>query len=143
MQPFDIPLGAHLTSPRRGYTHHGIYAGAGRVLHYAGFSRALRRGPVVETTLDEFARGRSWAVSAREPSRYAGEAALERARTRLGENRYRFWSNNCEHFVEWSLEGVGRSRQVERWHSAVHRAVGALVPRRPAAAGRQLSPASP
>lgn len=42
----DLPPGAHLTTPRRGYVHHGIYAGDGRVVHYAGFSRILRRGPV-------------------------------------------------------------------------------------------------
>lgn len=29
----DLPLGAHLTTPRRGYVHHGIYAGSGRVIH--------------------------------------------------------------------------------------------------------------
>ena len=38
--------------------HHGIYAGEGRVIHYSGFHRAFRRGPVEETTLSEFGRGR-------------------------------------------------------------------------------------
>jgi Lecithin retinol acyltransferase len=38
--------GAHLTSPRRGYLHHGIYVGAGRVIHYGGFNRPFRRGPI-------------------------------------------------------------------------------------------------
>ena len=28
-------LGAHLISPRNGYSHHGIYVGSGRVIHYA------------------------------------------------------------------------------------------------------------
>ena len=39
--------------------------------------------------------------------------AIARARSRLGEDRYRLWSNNCEHFIEWSLNGVNRSAQVE------------------------------
>jgi cell wall-associated NlpC family hydrolase len=37
--------GTHLTTPRRGYRHHGIYCGDGRVIHYAGFDRFLQRGP--------------------------------------------------------------------------------------------------
>jgi hypothetical protein len=37
-----------------------------------------------------------------------------RARSRLGEDRYRIFSNNCEHFSEWCLQGVSRSYQVER-----------------------------
>ena len=37
-----------------------------------------------------------------------------RARSRLGENRYRFFSNNCEHFSEWCVNGEHRSPQVER-----------------------------
>jgi hypothetical protein len=29
-------------------------------------------------------------------------------------DRYRFLSNNCEHFAEWCMTGIGRSSQVER-----------------------------
>jgi hypothetical protein len=36
-----------------------------------------------------------------------------RARSRLGENRYHIVRNNCEHFCEWCLSGVSRSRQLE------------------------------
>ena len=38
----QLPLGAHLVSPRWGYTHHGIYTGGGRVIHYAGLSEGWR-----------------------------------------------------------------------------------------------------
>jgi hypothetical protein len=38
---------------------------------------------------------------------------LLRARSRLGENRYDIFRNNCEHFCEWCLSGVSRSRQLE------------------------------
>ena len=38
---------------------------------------------------------------------------IERARSRLGEKRYRLFSNNCEHFVEWCLHDVSRSFQAE------------------------------
>jgi hypothetical protein len=40
---------------------------------------------------------------------------LTRARSRVGENRYRFFSNNCEHFSEWCVNGEPRSLQVERF----------------------------
>ena len=62
MQP-DWPLGTHLTTPRRGYVHHGIYAGDGRVIHYAGYHRAFRRGPVQETTLEHFVHWCLWGAA--------------------------------------------------------------------------------
>ena len=34
----EPPLGAHLVTRRVGFTHHGIYAGDGKVIHY-GFPR--------------------------------------------------------------------------------------------------------
>jgi hypothetical protein len=39
---------------------------------------------------------------------------IRRARSRLGENRYRLLRNNCEHFCEWCVHGISRSLQVER-----------------------------
>jgi Lecithin retinol acyltransferase len=107
--------GAHLATPRLGYRHHGLYAGNGRVLHYRGMSRLLRRGPVEEISLAEFAGGRAVAVLSAPAARYDGAAAVERARSRLGEDRWRLWSNNCEHFVTWCLEGAPRSTQVDAW----------------------------
>jgi hypothetical protein len=32
----ELPVGSWLLARRRGYTHHGIYVGGGRVAHYAG-----------------------------------------------------------------------------------------------------------
>ena len=107
-------LGTHLTSPRRGYVHHGIYAGDGRVIHYAGFHRAFRRGPIEEISLEQFARGRGVQAAPASAAHFGGSEVVARARTRLGENRYRVWTNNCEHFVHWGLSGTPRSTQVER-----------------------------
>jgi Lecithin retinol acyltransferase len=109
----DLPLGAHVTTPRRRYVHHGIYVGEGRVVHYAGLGRMLRRGPVEEVPLEQFTRGHVLTVRAHAAPRYAGAAAVERARSRLGEDRYRVLSNNCEHFAEWVVSGSSRSLQVE------------------------------
>src|SRR3954468_7706967 len=100
--------GDHLIAPRRGYRHHGVYVGNGRVIHYAGFKQWLSIGPVEEISLDEFAAGRAVTVAGS-----GGEQAGARARSRLGENRYRFFTNNCEHFAEWCISGLSRSLQVE------------------------------
>lgn len=110
----DWPIGTHLVTPRRGYMHHGVYAGQGRVIHYAGFSRLFRRGPVEEVGLLRFTRGRTVAALPHPAPAFAGEAAIARARSRIGEDRYRLWTNNCEHFVHWCLHGTARSPQVER-----------------------------
>ena len=98
----EPPLGAHLVSPRGLYTHHGIYAGGGRVVHYSGLSSGLRRGPVAEVSLESFARGR--AVLIRESRRaFDADEVIRRARSRLGEDCYRLLSNNCQHFCAWAL----------------------------------------
>ena len=111
----QLPLGTHLTTQRRGYVHHGLYVGHGRVIHYAGYKALWHRGPVEEVSLEAFGGASGWQVQPGRVARFAGALAVERARARLGEDRYRIWSNNCEHFVEWCLHGTARSVQVERW----------------------------
>ncbi len=109
-----LPIGAHLVTPRLGYMHHGIHVGALRVVHYAGWSRALLRGPLEEVSLAEFAGGREVIVKSTNRAQYSPAEVVARARSRLGENRYRLGTNNCEHFCEWCLSGQSRSEQIER-----------------------------
>lgn len=133
----EPPPGAHLTTRRRGYVHHGVYAGSGRVIHYAGYGRRFRRGPVEEVPLSAFAGGRGWHVQPRVAPAFAGSAAVERARSRLGEDRYSIWTNNCEHFVEWAIDGTPRSAQVDSWRFAWRRPLAllaAVTARKPALA---------
>ncbi|HKU00875.1 MAG TPA: lecithin retinol acyltransferase family protein [Paraburkholderia sp.] len=108
----ELPLGAHLVSHRTGYSHHGIYVGEGRVVHYAGLCTSLHRGPIEEVSLERFAAGHEVSVVAHPCAAYAGRAAVARARSRLGEDRYRLLTNNCEHFCTWCVDGKGRSEQV-------------------------------
>jgi Lecithin retinol acyltransferase len=130
----EPPIGAHMLTPRRGYTHHGIYVGRGRVVHYGGLSRGLRRGPVEEVPLSQFARGRPiwvrpWDMSSANP-----EEVVRRARLRIGENRYRVLTNNCEHFCEWCISGDSRSCQVDALIAqcrGVWQRLASLVTRRP------------
>jgi hypothetical protein len=123
----DLPLGAHLTSPRRGYLHHGVYAGHGRVIHYGGFNRLFASRPVEEVSLEEFTLGRGLAVKAWIAPQFLGDEVVERARSRVGEDRYRLFSNNCEHFAEWCIGGRSRSRQVEALAARVSRGFSRLA----------------
>jgi hypothetical protein len=115
----DIPLeaepvlGAHLVTQRRGYAHHGVYVGNGKVVHYAGLCGSAHRGPVEEVTLARFAAGHAIGVRPHPCPRYASDEVVRRARSRLGENHYRLLTNNCEHLCTWCLFGEGRSQQVE------------------------------
>ncbi|QXI50729.1 MULTISPECIES: lecithin retinol acyltransferase family protein [Pseudomonas] len=110
----EVPVGAHLISPRRFYIHHGIYLGAGAVAHYSGFSGALEAGPIEVTDLEHFASGRPvWIVE--QPARYPANEVAHRARSRLGENRYSLFANNCEHFCSWCLTGESYSAQVRAY----------------------------
>jgi hypothetical protein len=106
----EPPRGAHLVTPRRAYTHHGIYAGQGRVLQYGG---GLRRTPVEEVALSRFSDGRPIWIRLREPGLQDRPEVVHRARSRLGEARYHVLRNNCEHFCEWCVRGEHRSYQVD------------------------------
>jgi hypothetical protein len=111
----EPPLGSHLVTPRCGYLHHGIYVGARKVVHYPGRTPGLRGGAVEEVPFAHFARGRRVLVRPEAPSGFDVREVVCRARSRVGENRYRLLSNNCEHFCEWCLRGTARSFQVEAW----------------------------
>jgi Lecithin retinol acyltransferase len=110
----EPPLGAHLKTLRRGYTHHGIYVGDGRVVHYAGLSGFWHCGPVEEVPLSRFAVGRPVQVVDLDRSSYSPQEIVRRARSRIGESDYRLLTNNCEHFCNWCVWGVSRSAQAER-----------------------------
>ena len=120
----EPPLGAHLVTPRIGYAHHGVYVGAGRVVHYGGFPCHWRRGPVEEISLELFAHGHPLWVRPARPIGLPCAEIVRRARSRLGENRYRLFSNNCEHLSEWCVNGEHRSTQVERLVTQVRRVTG-------------------
>ncbi len=112
--PYDSPpLGAHLVTPRWGFAHHGIYTGSGQVVHYGALLYDIVRRPVEEVPLEAFAQGRPVFLIQHDECCWHPEEVILRARSRLGENRYSLWTNNCEHFCEWCLHGEPRSFQVE------------------------------
>lgn len=109
-----FPVGAHLVTPRLGYTHHGIYVGDSQVIHYDGLSTSLRCGRVTQVSLAEFGNGRPVHQHDDAGAIYADLDVVARALSRLGENAYDVMRNNCEHFCAWCLCGVARSPQIER-----------------------------
>lgn len=111
----ELPIGCWLVAPRRGYTHHGIYVGGGRVSHYAGLSRGWNRGPIEIVSLAEFSLGCNVWAKRTPTARYVGLQAAGRALSRLGEDNYSVVTNNCEHFCAWCVDGESRSCQVEKW----------------------------
>jgi Lecithin retinol acyltransferase len=125
--PLDAPIGAHIVTPRRGYLHHGIYVGDGKVVHYAGLCYGLHRGPVEEVTLARFGSGRPVWIRFSGASNFGPKETVRRARSRLGEDRYRLLTNNCEHFCEWCLRGTPRSHQVEALLTQPGRALRAML----------------
>jgi hypothetical protein len=119
----EPPLGSHLVTSRTFYSHHGIYAGAGRVIHYAGLVHGLQSGAVEEVSLEHFAHGHAIRLR-HDGRRFDRREVVERARSRLGEHRYDILRNNCEHFCTWALRQETRSVQVDRLRSVPRVLVG-------------------
>jgi len=106
-------LGAHVVTPRFGFSHHGIHVGNGKVVHYGALIYDLIRKPVEEVSLESFAQKRPVFVVDHDETTLRAEEVIRRARSRLGEGSYRLLTNNCEHFCEWALHGEARSFQVD------------------------------
>jgi len=114
LEPGELPaFGAHLITPWLGFAHHGLYAGDGKVVHYGALMYDLIRKPVEEVSFETFAEGRPVFVIEHPEVCFDAAEIVSRARSRLGEKRYRLLTNNCEHFVEWCLHGLPRSFQAE------------------------------
>jgi hypothetical protein len=126
--PTDLPEpGAHVVTMRRAYVHHGIYLGDGLVAHYAGFVRGLRPGPVEAVSIQRFTQGRPLYVIPESSISFSSAEVIQRALSRVGEDRYHFLTNNCEHFCEWCLRAEPRSYQVDRLLSWPLRALQKLI----------------
>jgi hypothetical protein len=68
---------------------------------------------VKEISLSSFAAGHAVGVIAGVPQKFDAREVVRRARSRLGEDRYRLLTNNCERFFEWCLQGARRSYRIE------------------------------
>ncbi len=108
----ELRAGDHLVTKRLGYTHHGIYLGRNKVIHYSGLANGLRAGPVEITSLDNFSQGKHTYVQSHDKRVFCHKQTVKRARSRLTEDKYNLLTNNCEHFINWCIYGKVRSEQV-------------------------------
>ena len=108
----QLKAGDHLITERLGYTHHGIYLGKNKVIHYSGLAAGLRAGPVEVTDLIVFSQGKRTYVQQHESRKFSHRQTIKRARSRLSEDKYTLLLNNCEHFINWCIYGKASSPQV-------------------------------
>lgn len=101
----QITLGSHLTTPRIGYTHHGLYIGNQQVVHLTSRSR------IEIVSLNTFTDGQGYS-NQKYHSQFSRKEIVERAMSRLGTEDYSVAFNNCEHFVNWCIHNDHRSQQV-------------------------------
>lgn len=104
--------GDHLWVNRGFYTHHGIDAGDGTVIHFAGKPALhMHEACIVRTSLADFAGDRRIRVR-RHAAADHPDVVVARAESRLGASGYRLLRNNCEHFATWCCTGHASSGQV-------------------------------
>ena len=111
----DLILGDHIYVRRRGllYSHHGIYAGDGMVIHFKGTEKEKRDPAVMATDMDNFLRGGK--LKRRNYKRRLPPfETLRIARKHLAKKGYSLTFNNCEHFATYCATGKKKSVQVRR-----------------------------
>ena len=104
----NYQIGDNLYVRYLGYEHHGIYIGNGNVIHYSKEDYG-----VYITSLIIFYDERKAYIKEHSERKYSREISVERALSRVGEDNYDVFSNNCEHFVNWCIYGIAYSEQVE------------------------------
>ncbi len=126
---FSLPdVASHLVTPRFGYTHHGLYIGNSQVIHYSGFGNEMRGGPVEIVDIDTFCNGRDYEIQYHNHVQFTPAQIVDRAKSKLGESQYNLIFNNCEHFVNWCIDNLGVSRQVNNAGRAVTKVAGRSHP---------------
>ncbi len=126
--------GDHLFIYRAGYSHHGIDMGDGTVVHFESdpwrkLADTLTHGDSTRigmTSLEDFTRGAPINVRQYENADDI-DTVVRRAQSRLGNQNYDVFGNNCEHFAVWCKTGIHESTQVNSFRDAVQPAAKALA----------------
>lgn len=92
------------------YQHHGIDCGDGQVIHY----RKVGTATISRTSIEAFARGNP-IYRLPQPVSFIPDVVINRAESRLGEQRYNLFFNNCEHFANWCKTGQDVSPQLNEF----------------------------
>lgn len=95
--------------------HHGVYVGNDQVAHFFGSSKkydaSVRVIPVSE--FEQLAAKEKQTVRVLQTQRRLPPDVIQaRALSQLGKSGYNMMTNNCEHFVNWCVQGVAYSPQV-------------------------------
>ena len=107
------------------YTHHGLGLGNDRVIHYSGLADDfVSAGVIEEVSLEEFSKGKEIIVRDHTTRRFDVDEAIIRAYLRIGEAQYHVLHNNCEHLVEWCINGKHISQQSRRGKIAYSAGIG-------------------
>lgn len=153
VKPAILRFGDHLKVKRRLYSHHGIYIGNNHVIHYApppgksvgdgiSWRQLLGADSVINTIhiakLDDFEYEgiRASIVPYEKPRHYPPLKTVARAESRIGENGYNLWGNNCEQFTRWCKQVQPEGKPVNLWESTWE---GALLGLSTGARARQWS----
>ena len=105
-------------------THHAIYLGNGRIMHFTGGITDKVNASVRIDTLSRLHRftqsiGHTACrieVVPHPPNALPRDKIVERAISREGEMGYNLFSKNCEHVVLWCISGEEQSLQVAGGH---------------------------
>ncbi len=92
------------------YEHHGIDCGDRTIIHYSKAGEAT----ILRTSRDAFARGGAVYTKPQTTS-FIPDIVIERAKSRLGEQRYDLFFNNCEHFANWCKTGRSECLQLDNF----------------------------
>lgn len=153
MKLTTLRFGDHLKVKRRLYSHHGIYIGSNQIAHYApppgkgigdgiGWRQLLGADSIINTIhvtevgVFEYEDIRANVVAYDNSHSYPPMKTVVRAESRLGENGYNLWGNNCEQFARWCKQVQPRDKPVNLWDSTWE---GALLGLSTGARARQWS----
>lgn len=99
------------------YEHHGIDCGDGNVIHYRKPSEIIEK-----TSFDTFSKGNKVYIC-QYPLGFCfvSDVVVNRAESRLGENKYNLLFNNCEHFATWCKTGISDSKQIREFIPVINK----------------------
>jgi hypothetical protein len=99
------------------YEHHGIDCGDGSIIHYRKPSEIIEK-----TSLATFTRGNKiYLKQYIKEFCFIPEIVVQRAISRLGEQKYNLLFNNCEHFATWCKTGISYSEQIRDFVPTISR----------------------
>ena len=109
----DLNLGDHIYVKRLSYSHRGIYAGDGNVIHYTWEEKEKKDPSVRETDIEDFLKGGK--LKRRNyRRRLPPSETLSLAKKHLSDKSYSLTLNNCEHFATYCATGKKKSKQARK-----------------------------